>query len=92
MEITAWAQKDYQKSLPVNTVHCAIDACRLALSCKDQTIFVHDSETLLYWTQAQLKWTEAKWKSVLWSDKLKWEIHSTVAKVTSFESVSAIKF
>lgn len=27
------------------------------------------------WTKAHLKWTEKKWKTALWSDKLKLDIY-----------------
>ena len=45
-----------------------------ALLCKEEAKCEHDPETLLLlWTKAHLKWIEAKWKTVLWSDGSKRE-------------------
>ena len=68
--------KNFHKSLSVNTVHRAIHKCQLKLHHAKkksymQTIQKHIS---LLWAKAHLKWFEAKWKTVLRSDKSKFEI------------------
>ena len=74
MEITAWAKEHFLKSLW--TVHRAICKCRLKLynaKKKPYEKMIHKHCCLL-WAKAHLKWTEAMWKTVLWSDKWSFEI------------------
>ena len=70
LEITAWAQEHFQKSLSVNTAHHAIHKCRLKLYHAEKKPYVNriQKHCRLLWTKAHLKWTETKWKTALWSD------------------------
>ena len=46
-----------------------------AESCEAEALYKHDPETLPpLWAKGHLKWSEAKWKTVLWSDKSTFEI------------------
>ncbi|KAK3525884.1 hypothetical protein QTP70_010940 [Hemibagrus guttatus] len=76
MEITTWAQKYFQKTLSVNTIHCAIRRCWLKLyrSKKKPYLNMIQKRRRFLWAKAHLKWTVAKWKTVLWSDKSKFEV------------------
>ncbi len=76
MEITTWAQKYFQKTLSVNTIHRAIRRCRLKLywSKKKPYLNMIQKRRRFLWAKAHLKWTVAKWKTVLWSDKSKCEV------------------
>ena len=75
-EITAWAQDHFRKLLSVNTVRRAIHKCKLKLYHAKKKPYVNTIQKRhrLLWAKAHLKWTEAKWKTVLWSDKSKFEI------------------
>uniref|UniRef100_A0A9J7YCS5 Interleukin 2 receptor, gamma a n=1 Tax=Cyprinus carpio carpio TaxID=630221 RepID=A0A9J7YCS5_CYPCA len=75
MEITTWAQEYFQKTLSVNTIHRAIRRCRLKLyrSKKKPYLNMIQKRSFL-WAKAHLKWTVAKWKTVLWSDESKFEV------------------
>ena len=75
-EITAWAQDHFRKSLSVNTVRRAIHKCKLKLYHAKKKPYVNtiQKRRRLLWAKAHLKWTEAKWKTVLWSDESKFEI------------------
>jgi len=49
MEVTAWAQERFQKSLSLNTVHRAIPKMQVkALSCEEEAICEHNPEILLF--------------------------------------------
>ncbi len=76
MEITTWAQKYFQKTLSVNTIHHAIRRCRLKLyrSKKKPYLNMIQKRRRFLWAKAHLKWTVAKWKTVLWSDESKFEV------------------
>ncbi len=76
MEITTWAQEYFQKTLSVNTIHRAIRRCRLNLyrSKKKPYLNMIQKRRRFLWAKAHLKWTVAKWKTVLWSDKSKFEV------------------
>ncbi len=73
MEITTWAQEYFQKTLSVNTIHRAIRRCRLKLyrSKKKPYLNMIQKHRCFLWAKAHLKWTVAKWKTVLWSDESK---------------------
>ncbi len=76
MEITTWAQEYFQKTLSVNTIHCDICRCRLKLyrSKKKPYLNMIQKRRRFLWAKAHLKWTVAKWKTVLWSDESKFEV------------------
>ncbi|KAK3552892.1 hypothetical protein QTP86_026483 [Hemibagrus guttatus] len=76
MEITTWAQEYFQKTLSVNTIHRAIRRCRLKLyrSKKKPYLNMIQKRRRFLWAKAHLKWTVAKWKTVLWSDRSKFEV------------------
>ncbi len=76
MEITTWAQEYFQKTLSVNTIHRAIRCCRLKLyrSKKKPYLNMIQKRRRFLWAKAHLKWTVAKWKTVLWSDESKFEV------------------
>ncbi|KAK3549934.1 hypothetical protein QTP86_016791 [Hemibagrus guttatus] len=76
MEITTWAQEYFQKTLSVNTIHRAIRHCRLKLyrSKKKPYLNMIQKHRRFLWAKAHLKWTVAKWKTVLWSDESKFEV------------------
>ncbi len=75
MEITTWAQEYFQKT-SVNTIHRAIRRCRLKLyrSKKKPYLNMIQKRRRFLWAKAHLKWTVAKWKTVLWSDESKFEV------------------
>uniref|UniRef100_A0A9J8CC98 Transposase Tc1-like domain-containing protein n=1 Tax=Cyprinus carpio carpio TaxID=630221 RepID=A0A9J8CC98_CYPCA len=76
MEITTWAQEYFQKTLFGNTIHRAIRRCRLKLykSKKKPYLNMIQKHRRFLWAKAHLKWTVAKWKTVLWSDESKFEV------------------
>ncbi len=76
IEITTWAQEYFQKTLSVNTIHRAIRRCRLNLyrSKKKPYLNMIQKRRRFLWVKAHLKWTVAKWKTVLWSDESKCEV------------------
>uniref|UniRef100_A0A9J7YZN5 Tc1-like transposase DDE domain-containing protein n=1 Tax=Cyprinus carpio carpio TaxID=630221 RepID=A0A9J7YZN5_CYPCA len=76
MEITTWAQEYFQKTLSVNTIHRAIHRCRLKLyrSKKKPYLNMIQKHRCFLWAKVHLKWTVAKWKTVLWSDESKFEV------------------
>ncbi|KAK3567028.1 hypothetical protein QTP86_008979 [Hemibagrus guttatus] len=76
MEITTWAQEYFQKTLSVNTIHRAIHRSRLKLyrSKKKPYLNMIQKRRHFLWAKAHLKWTVAKWKTVLWSDESKFEV------------------
>uniref|UniRef100_A0A8C1LMC1 Phospholipid-transporting ATPase n=1 Tax=Cyprinus carpio TaxID=7962 RepID=A0A8C1LMC1_CYPCA len=76
MEITTWAQEYFQKTLSVNTIHRAIRRCQLKLyrSKKKPYLNMIQNRRRFLWPKAHLKWTVAKWKTVLWSDESKFEV------------------
>ncbi len=76
MEITTWAQEYFQKTLSVNTIHRAIRRCRLKLNRSKKKPYLNmiQKRRRFLWAKAHLKWTVAKWKTVLWSDESKCEV------------------
>uniref|UniRef100_A0A9J8B2T7 Tc1-like transposase DDE domain-containing protein n=1 Tax=Cyprinus carpio carpio TaxID=630221 RepID=A0A9J8B2T7_CYPCA len=76
MEITTWAQEYFQKTLSVNTIHRAIHRCRLKLYRSKKKLYLNmiQKRRRFLWAKAHLKWTVAKWKTVLWSDESKFEV------------------
>ncbi len=76
MEITTWAQEYFQKTLSVNTIRRAIRRCWLKLyrSKKKPYLNMIQKRRRFLWAKAHLKWTVAKWKTVLWSDESKFEV------------------
>uniref|UniRef100_A0A9J8CMQ7 Transposase Tc1-like domain-containing protein n=1 Tax=Cyprinus carpio carpio TaxID=630221 RepID=A0A9J8CMQ7_CYPCA len=76
MKITTWAQEYFQKTLSVNTFHRAIRRRRLKLyrSKKKPYLNMIQKRKHFLWAKAHLKWTVAKWKTVLWSDESKFEV------------------
>uniref|UniRef100_A0A9J8AAK4 Transposase Tc1-like domain-containing protein n=1 Tax=Cyprinus carpio carpio TaxID=630221 RepID=A0A9J8AAK4_CYPCA len=76
MEITTWAQEYFQKTLSMNTIHRAIRHCQLKLyrSKKKPYLNMIQKRRHFLWAKVHLKWTVAKWKTVLWSDKSKFEV------------------
>lgn len=76
MKITTWAQEYFQKTFSVNTIHRAIRRCRLKLyrPKKKQYLNMIQKRRHFLWAKAHLKWTVAKWKTVLWSDESKSEV------------------
>ncbi|KAI4878399.1 hypothetical protein NFI96_006325 [Prochilodus magdalenae] len=69
-EKTEWAQEYFQKALSVNTIHRAIRRCQLKLYSAKRKPFLSKLHKLrrLHWARGLLKWSVAKWKTVLWSD------------------------
>ncbi|KAI4883252.1 hypothetical protein NFI96_008388 [Prochilodus magdalenae] len=75
-EITEWAQEYFQKALSVNTIHSAIRRCQLKLYSAKRKPFLSKLHKLrrLHWASGLLKWSVAKWKTVLWSDESRFEV------------------
>uniref|UniRef100_A0A803JIP4 Transposase Tc1-like domain-containing protein n=1 Tax=Xenopus tropicalis TaxID=8364 RepID=A0A803JIP4_XENTR len=75
-EITEWAQEYFQKPLSVNTIHCAIHLCQLKLYSAKKKPFLSKIHKLsrFHWARDHLKWSVAKWKTVLWSDESRFEV------------------
>ncbi len=76
IDITKWAQEYFQKPLSVNTIHRAICRYQLKLYHAKRKPYVNMVQTRsrVLWAKAHLKLTVSKWKSVLWSDKSKFDI------------------
>uniref|UniRef100_A0A8C1XNY3 Tc1-like transposase DDE domain-containing protein n=1 Tax=Cyprinus carpio TaxID=7962 RepID=A0A8C1XNY3_CYPCA len=76
MEITTWAQEYFQKTLSVNTIHRAFRRCWLKLYRLKKKPYLNmiQKRRRFLWAKAHLKWTVAKWKTVLWSDESKFEV------------------
>ncbi len=64
------------ENIVVNTIHRAIRRCRLKLyrSKKKPYLNMIQQRRRFLWAKAHLKWTVAKWKTVLWSDESKFEV------------------
>ncbi|KAI4886981.1 hypothetical protein NFI96_005215 [Prochilodus magdalenae] len=75
-EIPEWAQEYFQKALSVNTIHRAIRRCQLKLYSAKRKPFPSKLHKLrrLHWARGLLKWSVAKWKTVLWSDESRFEV------------------
>ena len=58
MEITAWAQEHFQRSLPVNTAQRAVYKCRLKLHHTEKKPYVNmvQKPCCFLWTQFHFKW------------------------------------
>ncbi len=76
IDITKWAQEYFQKPLSVNTIRRAICRCQLKLYHAKRKLYVNmvHKHCPVLWAKALLKWTVSKWKSLLWSDKSKFDI------------------
>ncbi len=75
-DITKWAQEYFQKPLSVNTIRRAICRCQLKLYHAKRKPYVNmvQKRHRVLWAKAHLKCTVSKWKSVLRSDKSKFDI------------------
>ncbi len=75
-DITKWAQEYFQKPLSVNTIRRAICRCQLNLYHAKRKPYVNmvQKRHCVLWAKAHLKCTVSKWKSVLRSDKSKFDI------------------
>uniref|UniRef100_A0A9J8AGX4 Transposase Tc1-like domain-containing protein n=1 Tax=Cyprinus carpio carpio TaxID=630221 RepID=A0A9J8AGX4_CYPCA len=82
MEITTWAQEYFQKTLSVNTIHRAIRRCQLKLYRSKKKPYLNMIQKLrcFLWAKAHLKWTVAKWKTVLWSDESKFVLFGKLGR------------
>lgn len=76
IDITKWAQEYFKKPLSVNTVRRAIHRCHLKLyhAKRKPLLSMIQKRRHVLWAKAHLKWTVAKWQSVLWSDESKFDI------------------
>ena len=76
LDITAWSQEHFQKSLSMNTVHRETHKSKLKLYHAKKKSHVNTSQKRRQplWVKAHLKWSEAKWKTILLSDESKLEI------------------
>ncbi len=75
-DITTWAQEHFRKPLSVNTVRRYINKCKLKLYHAKRKPYINNTQKRrrLLWARAHLRWTDAKWKSVLWSDESTFQI------------------
>ncbi len=74
IDMTKWAQEYFQKPLSHNTpCHLQMPTKALSYKKKPYVNMVQKRHRVL-WAKAHLKWTVSKWKSVLWSDKFKFDI------------------
>ena len=75
-DITTWAQEHFRKPLSVTTVRRYICKCKLNLYYAKRKPFINNTQkrSRLRWARAHLGWTDAKWKSVLWSDESTFQI------------------
>ncbi|KAF3700754.1 hypothetical protein EXN66_Car016442 [Channa argus] len=66
LDITTWAQENFQKSLSVNRVHCQIHKCKLDLyhAKKKPDVNTSQKHHPVLWVKAHLKWSEPKQKTV----------------------------
>ncbi len=76
IDISKWTQEYLQKPLSVNTIRRAICRCQLKLYHAKRKPYVNmlQKRCRVLWTKAELKWIVLKWKSVLWSNKSKFDI------------------
>ena len=74
--MSSWAQEHNKKSLYANTV-CHVHKCRLKLYHAEKKPYVNiiQKQRSLLWVKAHLKWSEAKWETVLWSEGFHPSIH-----------------
>ncbi len=75
IDISKWAQEYFQKPLSVNTIHRTICRCQLNLyhAKRKPCVNMVQKRRSVLWAKVNLKWTVSKLKSVLWSDKSKFE-------------------
>ncbi len=101
IDITKWAQENFQKPLSVNTIRRAICRCKLKLYHAKRKPYVNMAQKRcrVLWAKAHLKWTVSKWKSVLWSDESKFDIVEIMDAVSSglkrretFQCVISVQF
>jgi len=77
MEITAWALKNTSRNLFLWAQFTGImHKCELKLyhAKKKPNVNMIQKHSHLFWAKTNLKWSEAEWSTVLWSDKTKFEI------------------
>ena len=76
LDITACAQEHFQESQSVKSVRHVIYKCELKLyqAKKKPNVNTIQKRSCLLWAKAHLKWSEAKCKTVLWSDESKYKI------------------
>ncbi len=76
IDISKWAQEYFQKPLSVNTIRRAICRCQLKLYHAKRKPYVNmlQKRRRVLWEKAHLKWIVLKCKSVLWSNKSKFDI------------------
>ncbi len=102
IDINKWAQEYFQKPLSVNTIHCAICKCQLKLyhAKRNPFVIMVQKRCRSLRAKAHLKGTVLKWKSVLWSDKSKFDIPLEITDALSsglkrretFQRVICIQF
>ncbi|KAJ8285485.1 hypothetical protein GJAV_G00027330, partial [Gymnothorax javanicus] len=76
LTLNKWAQEYFKKPLSVNTVCRAIHRYHLKLyhAKRKPLLSMTQKRHSVLWAKAHLKWTVAKWQSVLWSDESKFDI------------------
>ncbi len=72
----SFSEKNCKEFEVIILCHCAIRRCRLTLyrSKKKPYLNMIQKRRRFLWAKAHLKWTVAKWKTVLWSDETKCEV------------------
>ena len=71
MDITTWAREYFRKPLSLNTVRCCIRKRNLELYCAKRKAFINFTQKChrVLWALSHLRWTERRWKRLLWSDE-----------------------
>lgn len=70
INIATWAQQYFRKPLSLHTVHCSIKKLNLKLHYAMRKPYNNSMQKRhrVPWAWAHLRWTERKWKRVLFSD------------------------
>ena len=66
--ILYWTSLHGSRNQSVNTVKCAILKCKLKLYDAKKKPYMIPKQLSLLWAKAHIKWSEAKWRTVLRSD------------------------
>ncbi len=74
IDIIKWAQEYFQKPLSISTIHRPNCRCQQSYAKRKPYVNMVQRRRFVLWVKAHLKWTVSKWKSVLWSDKSKFDI------------------